>query len=55
MTKDADNDFDLHMLVERRPLDALEMIVEKVEELTKLVAALDERVSKLEFERQGPA
>jgi hypothetical protein len=55
MTSDTDNDFDLHGLVQRRPLDALDLIAEKVEELSKLVTALDERLAKLEFERHDSA
>ena len=43
MTSDTDSDFDLHGLVQRRPLDALDLIAEKVEELSKLVTALVER------------
>jgi hypothetical protein len=43
-----DNDFDLHGLVERRPLDALELLVEKVDELSRLAAELERRVAALE-------
>jgi hypothetical protein len=52
MTPEDDNsDFDLHGLVERRPLDALELIAEKVDEFSKLLAELEQRVAKIESER----
>ena len=46
-----DDDFDLHALVERRPLDALELLAEKVDQLAKVAAELERRLAALESER----
>jgi cell division protein FtsB len=44
----------LHGLVERRPLDALELLVEKVDELSKRAAELERRIAALE-DNETPA
>lgn len=55
MTSDDDHsDFDLHGLVERRPLDALELIAEKVDEFSRLLVELERRVARIESERHSP-
>lgn len=43
-----ESDFELHRLVERRPLIALEVLVEMVDELSELLAQLERRTRTLE-------